>query len=196
VYQLERADLELYLADAAAAQLDVVAVDRDPRAAAMGVDLALDRMHVLDRREIQILAPDIGAQMMQEPLAGLEARAWAGVTDNPSGDQPGDLTNYDRPTDGRLGLDDQGVGFVFASGPRIPRIQELPLLMLDRSHRSGTGTAVDVHVEDAQEDPYSQGRPADAIIMVQPGDLGHRSVGRCTEISHGTTRDPRRVSEK
>ena len=48
---------EFDLADAATADLDVVAFDRDPAAAAMGVDLALDRMDVLDRREIEVPAP-------------------------------------------------------------------------------------------------------------------------------------------
>ena len=49
---------ELDLADAAAAELDVVAGDRDRAAAAMRVDLALDRMDVLDRGEVEMLAPE------------------------------------------------------------------------------------------------------------------------------------------
>ena len=49
---------EFDLADAAAAQLDVVARHRDLAMAGMGVDLALDGMNVLDRREIQIAPPD------------------------------------------------------------------------------------------------------------------------------------------
>ena len=52
---------ELDLADAAAAQLDVVAQHLDRAAAAMGVDLALDRMDVVDGREVEMLAPDIGS---------------------------------------------------------------------------------------------------------------------------------------
>ena len=54
---------ELDLADAAAADLDVVAFDRDSPAAAMRLDLALDRMDVRDRREIEVPAPDIGLQL-------------------------------------------------------------------------------------------------------------------------------------
>ncbi len=61
---------EFDLADAAPAQLDVVASHRDLAAAAMGVDLALDRMNVLDGGEIQRLAPDIGLQAGQELAAG------------------------------------------------------------------------------------------------------------------------------
>ena len=57
---------ELDLADAAAAQLDVVAGDGDLAMALHRLDLALDGMDVLDRGEIEILAPDEGAQMAQE----------------------------------------------------------------------------------------------------------------------------------
>ena len=60
---------ELDLADAAAAELDVVARDLDGAAAAMGVDLALDRMDVVDGREVEMLAPDVGRQVGQEGLA-------------------------------------------------------------------------------------------------------------------------------
>ena len=49
---------ELDLADAAAAELDVVALDRDLALAAIGLDLPLDRVDVGDRREVEILAPD------------------------------------------------------------------------------------------------------------------------------------------
>ena len=49
---------ELDFADAAAAGLDVVALDSDSPAAAIGVDLPLDRVDVLDRREIEVLPPD------------------------------------------------------------------------------------------------------------------------------------------
>ena len=57
---------ELDLADAAAAELDVVALDRDLAAALVRLDLALDRMDVLDRREIEVLAPDKRLQLGEE----------------------------------------------------------------------------------------------------------------------------------
>ncbi len=69
-YQLLGLSEEFDLADAAAAGLDVVAFDRDPAAAAMGVDLPLDRVDVLDCREIEVLAPDKGPQLAQEPPSG------------------------------------------------------------------------------------------------------------------------------
>ena len=53
---------ELDLADAAAAELDVVALDRDLAVAAIGVDLPLHRVHVGDRGEVEILAPDEGRE--------------------------------------------------------------------------------------------------------------------------------------
>ena len=57
---------ELDLADAAAADRDVVAVDRHLAVALVGVDLALDRMDVLDGGEIQVAAPDEGLQEADE----------------------------------------------------------------------------------------------------------------------------------
>ena len=54
--------------DAAAAGLDVVAFDRDPAAAAMRVDLTLDRVDVLDRGKIEVLAPEKGLQLAQKPV--------------------------------------------------------------------------------------------------------------------------------
>src|SRR5262249_39409496 len=49
-----------------AAELDVVAGDGDAPAAAMRVDLALDRMDILDRGEIEILAPKERPQLAEE----------------------------------------------------------------------------------------------------------------------------------
>ena len=61
---------ELDLADAAAAELDVVALDRDVLVAAIGVDLPLHRLDVGDRGEVEILAPDERRQLAQDRLAG------------------------------------------------------------------------------------------------------------------------------
>src|SRR6185437_11504334 len=58
--ELLRLREEFDLANTAAAELDVVAGDGDAPAAAVSVDLALDRMDVLDRGEIEILAPEEG----------------------------------------------------------------------------------------------------------------------------------------
>ena len=68
--QLLRLHEELDLADAAAAELDVVALDRDLAVAAIGVDLPLHRVHVGDRGEVEIFAPDEGREFAQELLAG------------------------------------------------------------------------------------------------------------------------------
>ncbi len=51
---------ELDLADAAAPELDVVALDRDLVVAAVGVDLPLHRLDVGDRGVVEIFAPDEG----------------------------------------------------------------------------------------------------------------------------------------
>src|SRR5262249_25441181 len=61
---------ELDLADAAAAELDVVALDRDLGMPAVGMDLPLHRVDVGDRGKIEILAPDEGRQPPQQRLAG------------------------------------------------------------------------------------------------------------------------------
>ena len=63
---------ELDLADAAPPQLHVVPGDGDRRAALGGMDLALDRVDVLDRREVEIFAPDEGPQLGDEGLARLD----------------------------------------------------------------------------------------------------------------------------
>ena len=63
---------ELDLADAAAPELDVVSGDGDPAAAAMGVDLPLDRADMLDGREIEMATPDEGLQRIEEALPGLQ----------------------------------------------------------------------------------------------------------------------------
>ena len=60
---------ELDLTDAAAAELDVVAKDRDRAMALHGMDLALQRLHVGDGREIEIFAPDIGLEPVEKFLA-------------------------------------------------------------------------------------------------------------------------------
>ena len=52
--------------DAAAAELDVVASTAIVAMAFDRMDLALERLHVGDRREIEIFAPDIGNEPAQE----------------------------------------------------------------------------------------------------------------------------------
>ncbi len=67
--QLLRLGKELDLADAAASELHIVSQHLDRAAAAMGVDLALDRVDVVDRREVEMLAPDVGPKSGDECLA-------------------------------------------------------------------------------------------------------------------------------
>ena len=66
--QLLGLDEELDLADAAAAELDVVALDRDLVVALVGGHLALHRVHVGDRAVIEILAPDERRDLVEERL--------------------------------------------------------------------------------------------------------------------------------
>ncbi len=65
---------ELDLADAAAAELDVVALDRDLAMALVDVDLPLHRVHVAERDEIEIFSPDERRQLGQQRLAGRRDR--------------------------------------------------------------------------------------------------------------------------
>src|SRR6516165_5504844 len=56
--------------DPAAPGLYVVALDSDAPAPFVSVDLALDRMDVLDRRKVEVLSPDKRPQLAQEALPG------------------------------------------------------------------------------------------------------------------------------
>jgi hypothetical protein len=67
--QLLRLREEFDLADAAAAELDVVPGNRDLAAAAMGVDLALDRVNVLNRGEVEMPPPQVRAELGQKGAA-------------------------------------------------------------------------------------------------------------------------------
>ena len=68
--QLLRLDEELDLPDAAASDLDVVARHPDRAVAAVGVDLALDRMDVADRRVVQQATPQERLQIGEKAVAG------------------------------------------------------------------------------------------------------------------------------
>ena len=84
--ELLRLHEKFNLANAAAAELDVMALDRDLAVPAIGVDLLLHRVHVGDRRVVEIFAPDERRQLAEKPVAGL-AVAGAG----PRFDQRGTL---------------------------------------------------------------------------------------------------------
>ena len=70
--ELLRLHEELDLADAAAAELDVVAGDRDVAEAAIGVDLPLHGVDVGDRREVEVLAPDERRELVEQLVAGID----------------------------------------------------------------------------------------------------------------------------
>ena len=61
---------EFDLPDTAPTGFDIVAFDRDSPAAAMRIDLTLDRVDVLDRREVEVFSPDEGSQFAQKALRG------------------------------------------------------------------------------------------------------------------------------
>ena len=80
-----RLNEELDLPDAAAPQLHIVACDGNPLATFVAVDLAFDRVNVLNGIEIEVLAPDERAQLLKEGLAelqiaGYRARLYHGGT--------------------------------------------------------------------------------------------------------------------
>ena len=70
--ELLRLDEKLDLADPAAPELDIVAGHDDLLVAAHGMDLALHRVDVGDRRIVEILAPDERREVGEEALAKLE----------------------------------------------------------------------------------------------------------------------------
>ena len=77
--ELLRLHEELDLADAAAAELDVVALDRDLAVSPVGVDFLLHRVNIGDRGVIEILAPDERRELAQKPLAGDRDRRRTGA---------------------------------------------------------------------------------------------------------------------
>ena len=70
--QLLRLHEKFDLADAATAELDVMALYGDLAVAAIGVDLLLHRMDVGDRRVVEIFAPDERGEVADELFAGSE----------------------------------------------------------------------------------------------------------------------------
>jgi len=61
---------EFDFADPAASGFDVVALDSDSSAAAIGVDLTFDRVDVLNRGKIEAFPPDKGLYLAQKMLPG------------------------------------------------------------------------------------------------------------------------------
>ena len=76
--QLLRLREKLDLANAAAAELDVVPGDGDLAVPRMRVDLALDRVNIGDRRVVEIFAPDKGLELGEEflPYLDVAPNAW------------------------------------------------------------------------------------------------------------------------
>src|SRR5881392_944971 len=68
--ELLRLREELDLADAAAADLDVVAFDRDLALAAIGLHLPLHVVDIGERGKVQMLAPDERRKFRDQRLAG------------------------------------------------------------------------------------------------------------------------------
>src|SRR6266567_1119379 len=61
---------EFDLPDTAPTGFNIVGFDVDSPAAPMRIDLALDRVDVLDRREVEVFSPDEGPQLTQKALRG------------------------------------------------------------------------------------------------------------------------------
>ena len=70
---------EFDLADAAAPELDIVALDRDFAVAAKGIDLPLHRVHIGNCGEVEIFSPDERRQIVEDRLARRDI-ASAGAT--------------------------------------------------------------------------------------------------------------------
>ncbi len=68
--QLLRLHEKFDLADAAAPELDVVALDRDLAMTAKGVDLPLHRLNVGDGGMVEIAPPDERGELAKETFAG------------------------------------------------------------------------------------------------------------------------------
>ena len=80
--ELLRLREELDLANAATADLDVVAGDADGAEAFEGVDLPLHRMDVGDRGEVEILAPDEWRELFDESVARRDVASYRARLDH------------------------------------------------------------------------------------------------------------------
>src|SRR6185369_3595559 len=66
--QLLGLDVEFDLSDAAASELEVHPLGRDPLVDLVRVNLSLDRVDVSNGGEVEVLAPDEGQELGQERL--------------------------------------------------------------------------------------------------------------------------------
>ncbi len=67
--QLLGLDKEFNFADATASELHIVTLDGNFTVTLVGMDLALDRMHILDGGKVEIFAPDERAEFLEERRA-------------------------------------------------------------------------------------------------------------------------------
>src|SRR5262245_24118952 len=118
---------ELDIADAAAAELDIVALNRDGPVALEGMDPPLHGMDIGDRGEVEIFAPDEGCEMSQElvarrDIAGRDPRLDQGralpilpealVVGEPGLDRERDLGRARIGPESEIGAEDVAVGGV------------------------------------------------------------------------------------
>ena len=75
---------ELDLSDAASAELNVVSVDRDLASTPVRCSLSLNRMDILYCGEIQMLAPDVRAQVSKENFTGNQIAGYGASLDHRS----------------------------------------------------------------------------------------------------------------
>src|SRR5439155_19240379 len=108
-----------------------------------------------------------------DALPAFEQLAFLGREDDPPCDHANDLLDDgDWPSAGRLAEHD-GVGFIFFRREIVAhRIDELAFLALNRQHAPIAGAAIDVNIENAQENSDAHARPAEQIRLQIISDVG------------------------
>jgi hypothetical protein len=117
-----------------------------------------------------------------DPLAPADELGHLRSEDDRAGDQPDDLLHHRHRLIGIRLAEDDGVGFVFLRGLAVVHgIDEFAFFIDDVDHLGVAGAAVDMNVEDRQENPHPHRRPAEQRLVIQLHDVRHGPIGGADE---------------
>ncbi len=111
--------------------------------------------------------------------AALDKFVFGDGADDAAGDQSDDLADDDDVFSAARFGEDDGVGFVCRRGLAVTHgVDEFAFFVGDGDDFSVAWTAVDVNIEDGEEDSDADGGAADQVVVLQLGDVGNLSIRR------------------